>query len=131
MKDKLEDILKKQDLLHDYVEFCTEDDRLTWSESDKQLWMVRQLTAAQAEISEVIEETKFSKWWKNNPDKHAGLNESPDWSAIKEELIDVMFFVFSSMLCAGMTAEEIHSEYVKKWNKNMTRPDWDSAKGDR
>ena len=65
-----------------------------------------------SELAEVLDEVNF-KWWKNE----RPINED----AVKEELVDILHFFVSMCLSYGMTAEELHSIYLKKNKENFDR----------
>jgi NTP pyrophosphatase (non-canonical NTP hydrolase) len=128
LKDRLAELVEKQDELHSYVGFCSKDKRDSWTDEERQMWLGRMLLAANGEVTEVLEETGMVKWWKRNPSFSEGLRSDPDWASIKTELTDVLFFVLGSMICAGMSADDIYEEYLKKHKTNLSRSDWDRAK---
>lgn len=55
------------------------------------------------------------KWWK---DEHLSENS---WDKVREELIDILHFLISAMLNAGMTSEDVLDEYEKKNKENHAR----------
>ena len=116
-KDKLEIIMKMQDLLNAKVGLSQEE-AMKMPLEERMKWIRKYLQALIVEIAEVFEETGY-KWWKSKD-----INEE----ALKEELIDALHFLLSAMLLAGMNAEEVFKVYVKKNEKNFTRKDWDVNK---
>lgn len=74
---------------------------------DKLLWMI-------GEIGEVIDIIK----------KNGGVRASEDMELRKdlvEELADVLMYYNDVLLCYGITAEELKTAYVEKFEKNMKR----------
>lgn len=74
---------------------------------NKMLWMI-------GEIGEVIDIVK----------KHGGAKASADEGIRKdliEEMADVLMYYNDVMLCFGITAEELKSTYIQKFEKNMKR----------
>ena len=74
---------------------------------NKLLWMV-------GEIGEVIDIVK----------KHGGEAAAQDdklREQLVEELADVLMYYNDVLLCYGITAEELKSSYVCKFEKNMKR----------
>lgn len=73
----------------------------------KLLWMM-------GEVGEVIDIVK----------KHGDVNACADESVrqdLVEELADVLMYYSDVLLCYGISAEELKSAYVQKFEKNMTR----------
>ena len=116
-KDKLEIIMKMQDLLNAKVGLSQEE-AMKMPLEERMKWIRKYLQALIVEIAEVFEETGY-KWWKSKD-----INEE----ALKEELIDALHFLLSAFLLAGMNAEEVFRVYVRKNEKNFTRKDWDVNK---
>lgn len=75
-------------------------------------WLQKQTLAMVSELAELLEEVNF-KWWKN---PHT-LNTDN----IQEELSDILHFLVSMCLEAGMTAEDLHRRYVHKNEENFRR----------
>ena len=74
---------------------------------NKLLWMV-------GEIGEVIDIVK----------KHGGraASEDPELRArLVEEMADVLMYYGDTMLCYGITAEELKNAYTEKFRRNMKR----------
>jgi dimeric dUTPase (all-alpha-NTP-PPase superfamily) len=55
-----------------------------------------------SELSEVLDEVNF-KWWKNKKE----INDAQ----LKEEIVDLLHFLVSMSLKAGLSSEEIFSIY--------------------
>ena len=74
---------------------------------NKLLWMV-------GEIGEVVDLVK----------KHGGESACTDPSLrrqLTEELADVLMYYNDILLCFGISAEELRSSYVSKFERNMKR----------
>ena len=74
---------------------------------NKLLWMV-------GEVGEVIDIVK----------KHGGraASEDPEMRAcLVEEMADVLMYYGDTMLCYGITAEELKNAYTEKFQRNMKR----------
>ena len=74
---------------------------------NKMLWMI-------GEIGEVIDIIK----------KYGGEKASSDdkiRNLLIEELADVLMYYNDILLCYGITAEELKTNYTKKFEKNMDR----------
>lgn len=75
-------------------------------------WLQKQTLAIVAELAEVLDESNY-RWWKAKKP----LNEAQ----IKEEIIDVLHFVLSMCVAAGMDSDEIFSVYMAKNKENFDR----------
>lgn len=75
-------------------------------------WLQKQTLAIVAELAEVLDESNY-RWWKTKKP----LNEAQ----IKEEIIDVLHFVLSMCVAAGMDSDEIYSVYMAKNKENFDR----------
>lgn len=75
-------------------------------------WLQKQTLAIVAELAEVLDESNY-RWWKAKKP----LNEAQ----IKEEIIDVLHFVLSMCVAAGMDSDEIYSVYMAKNKENFDR----------
>ena len=82
-------------------------------------WLQKQTLAMLSELAELLEEVNF-KWWKN---PHA-LSKAN----IHEELSDILHFFVSMCIEAGMTADDLHAQYVGKNQENVRRQDGLSQK---
>ena len=71
------------------------------------------ILCATDELHEVLAEVHWKPW-----KTHRGIK---DISAYREELADVMHFVLDLYLAAGLTGEDIYTDYVEKHYKNMDR----------
>lgn len=67
------------------------------------------------ESGEVVSElSNMNKPWKNGDPKIAN-------SRVREELIDVLFYLLEIWILIGMSPEEVDASYSAKWKKNMER----------
>ena len=74
---------------------------------NKLLWMI-------GEVGEVIDNVK-----KNGGTKSATIPELR--KDLVEELADVLMFYNDILLCYGISAEELKTAYIDKFQKNMKR----------
>ena len=74
---------------------------------NKLLWMI-------GEIGEVIDIVK-----KNGGE--AAVTDAGIRAQLVEELADVLMYYGDVMLCYGITADELKTAYVRKFERNMTR----------
>lgn len=75
-------------------------------------WLQMQTLAIVAELAEVLDESNY-RWWKTK--------KPLDEAQIKEEIIDVLHFVLSMCVAAGMDSDEIYSVYMAKNKENFDR----------
>ena len=74
------------------------------------------------EIAEALYEMPGYKMWKD----YSGMSDEARhvaWQKVRMELIDALHFFMNLMLCAGMTAEEVHYMYMAKNKENHRRQD--------
>ena len=69
-------------------------------------------------LSELDEELLW-KWWSK---------DEIDMQNIRVELIDILHFLISAMMCAGLTAEKVFDIYQQKHAVNIKRQDMDYNK---
>lgn len=112
--DRLEEMLALQSALNQRIR-----QRPGLAAITRDGWMQKLSLALLAEVAEMLNETNY-KWWKN--EKPVNL------PALQEELVDVLHFLLSMFLEAGMTAEDIHRIYKTKCEENFARQDGTSAK---
>lgn len=74
------------------------------------------------ELAEALYEMPNYKLWKDysNMDEEA---RNVAWQKVRMELIDCLHFFVNLLLCAGMTAEEVHYMYMAKNKENHRRQD--------
>ncbi|GAF26805.1 uncharacterized protein conserved in bacteria [Moorella thermoacetica Y72] len=75
-------------------------------------WIQKEVLAIVAELGELLDEVNF-KWWKNP--------HPLDHEAIKGELVDILHFLVSMCLKAGITAEDFYQAYLAKNEVNFRR----------
>lgn len=74
------------------------------------------------EIAEALYEMPNYKMWKD----YSGMTDEARhvaWQKVRMELIDALHFFVNLMLCAGMSAEEVHYMYMAKNKENHRRQD--------
>ena len=76
-------------------------------------WLVRYSKAMSEELAELDQDLRW-KWWSK---------DKIDLQNIRVELIDILHFLVSAMMCAGLTAEKVHAIYLQKNAVNVTRQD--------
>jgi len=111
--DKLDVIFDMQDKLNAFIR---ESRGLEFSSQE---WIQKQTLAMLSEMAELIAEVNF-KWWKNPKE----INER----AVKEEIVDILHFLVSMALSAGMSAKEMFEIYLDKNEENFKRQFGTSAK---
>jgi dimeric dUTPase (all-alpha-NTP-PPase superfamily) len=77
------------------------------------LWLRNYLRALQGEAEEVEQELLW-KWWSK---------DSIDMQNIRVEIVDLMHFLTSLALSAGLSADEFHRLYTAKHRVNHNRQD--------
>ena len=77
------------------------------------LWLRNYLRALQGESSE-LEQDLLWKWWSK---------DKIDLQNIRVEIVDLMHFLTSLALTAGLTADEFHRLYTAKHRVNAQRQD--------
>ena len=81
-------------------------------------WLVNYSKAMKEELSELDEELLW-KWWSK---------DEIDMQNIRVEVIDILHFLISAMMCAGLTAEKVFDIYQQKHAVNIKRQDMDYNK---
>ena len=81
-------------------------------------WLVNYSKAIKEELSELDEELLW-KWWSK---------DEIDMQNIRVELIDILHFLISAMMCAGLSAEKVFDIYQQKHAVNIKRQDMDYNK---
>ena len=85
----------------------------------KEEWIQKRALALIEEVTEVLNEVNY-KWWKNP--------KEVDERAVKEEIVDILHFLVSMALSAGMSAKEMFEIYLDKNEENFKRQFGTSAK---
>tara|TARA_Y100000590_G_C14940781_1_gene721149 strand:- start:6 stop:455 length:450 start_codon:yes stop_codon:yes gene_type:complete len=125
----LKDIFKMQLELNDYVFKKNNiknnlDDNLTMqaimsAAKNKEImvndlpnkWLVKYSKAMKEELCELDDELLW-KWWSK---------DKIDMQNIRVELIDILHFLVSAMMCAGLNAEKVFDIYKQKHAANIKR----------
>ena len=81
-------------------------------------WLVNYSKAMKEELYELDDELLW-KWWSK---------DEIDMQNIRVELIDILHFLVSAMMCAGLTAEKVFDIYKQKHSVNIKRQDTDYNK---
>ncbi len=129
--DMLRSIFAMQADLNDYVfkkngvrdnDGCTlsmrtiadqiENGRLSVNDTPNQ-WLGRYAKAIEEELEELTDDLLW-KWWSK---------DEIDLQNIRVELVDILHFLVSAMLCAGLTADKLHDVYRQKHAINVARQD--------
>jgi len=76
-------------------------------------WLLKYSKAMSGEVTELDEELLW-KWWSR---------DEIDIQNIRVELIDILHFLVSAMICAGLTAEKVFDIYNQKHAVNVNRQD--------
>ena len=76
-------------------------------------WLVNYSKAIKEELLELDDELLW-KWWSK---------DSIDMQNIRVELIDILHFLVSAMMCSGLTAEKVFDIYKQKHSINIKRQD--------
>ncbi len=76
-------------------------------------WLSKYSKAMSEEIVELDEELLW-KWWSK---------DEVDIQNIRVELIDILHFLVSAMICAGLTPDKVFDIYCKKHSVNLNRQD--------
>lgn len=112
--DKLDTIFTMQKSLNDEITSLRHLEDVTPDQ-----WQQKLTLAMLSEMAEALEGTDF-KWWKNKKPK------DPDY--LKEEIVDMLHFLVSMALRAGMDAEELYARYLAKNKENFDRQHGKSKK---
>jgi dimeric dUTPase (all-alpha-NTP-PPase superfamily) len=81
-------------------------------------WLTKYSKAMSEELLELDEELLW-KWWSK---------DEIDIQNIRVELIDILHFLVSAMICAGLTPDKVFDIYCKKHSVNLNRQDSDYSK---
>ena len=76
-------------------------------------WLAKYSKAMAEEVKELDEELLW-KWWSK---------DEIDIQNIRVELIDVLHFLVSAMICAGLTPGKVFDIYCQKHSVNLNRQD--------
>ena len=81
-------------------------------------WLVNYSKAMKEELYELDDELLW-KWWSK---------DKIDMQNIRVELIDILHFLISAMMCAGLTADKVFDIYQQKHAVNIKRQNSDYNK---
>ena len=84
-------------------------------------WLINYARAMKEELIELDEELLW-KWWSK---------DEIDLQNIRVELIDILHFLVSAMMCAGLDAEKVYDIYQQKHAVNLKRQDTDYNKASK
>lgn len=76
-------------------------------------WLGNYSRAMREEINELDADLLW-KWWSR---------DEIDLQNIRVELVDILHFLVSAMICAGLTAEKVFDVYQQKHSVNLIRQD--------
>jgi dimeric dUTPase (all-alpha-NTP-PPase superfamily) len=76
-------------------------------------WLSRYTTAIEEELIELKQDLLW-KWWSK---------DQINLQNIRVELVDILHFLVSAMLAAGLTADKLHDIYRQKHAANLARQD--------
>ena len=129
--DSLQTVFRLQTELNDYVfrnnglvgsdgkaltmatiAHAVDQGRLTVNDLPNQ-WLVRYTKAMEEELGELKEDLLW-KWWSQ---------DSVDIQNVRVELVDILHFLVSAMIAAGLTPRKVLDLYEQKNTLNRTRQD--------
>ncbi len=99
---------------------AVEDGKLKVNELPNQ-WLRNYTKAMGEEVIELDEELLW-KWWSK---------DEIDLQNIRVELIDILHFLVSAMICAGLTADKVFDVYQQKHAVNINRQDTGYSKSNK
>ncbi len=99
---------------------AVEEGRLKVNELPNQ-WLTKYSKAMGEEVIEFDEELLW-KWWSK---------DEIDLQNIRVELIDILHFLVSAMICAGLTADKVFDVYQQKHAVNFNRQDTGYSKSNK
>lgn len=76
-------------------------------------WLSRYSKAMSEEVAELDADLLW-KWWSR---------DKVDIQNVRVELIDILHFLVSAMICAGLTADKVFDIYQQKHSVNLNRQD--------
>ena len=108
--DKLDQIFSMQEELNERIGVITKG----MDEQKKTEWVLNYSRAMQQELSELIDSVPW-KWW--------AKYQKFDQQNACVEIVDLFHFLISLAQVLGMSAEDIHTAYLKKNKVNHDRQD--------
>ncbi len=118
-KNKLKD-KEGQNLTMQAIMSAVADERLMVNDLPNE-WLINYARAMKEELIELDEELLW-KWWSK---------DEIDLQNIRVELIDILHFLVSAMMCAGLDAEKVYDIYQQKHAVNLKRQDTDYSKASK
>ena len=115
--DKLDQIFSMQEELNERIGVITKG----MDEQKKTEWVLNYSRAMQQELSELIDSVPW-KWW--------AKYQKFDQQNACVEIVDLFHFLISLAQVLGMSAEDIHTAYLKKNKVNHDRQDTGYSKKD-
>ena len=115
--DKLDQIFSMQEELNERIGVITKG----MDEQKKTEWVLNYSRAMQQELSELIDSVPW-KWW--------AKYQKFDQQNACVEVVDLFHFLISLAQVLGMSAEDIHTAYLKKNKVNHDRQDTGYSKKD-
>jgi len=110
-KNKLKD-KTGQDLSMQMIMTAVAENKLMVNDLPNE-WLMNYSKAMKEELIELDEELLW-KWWSK---------DEVDMQNIRVELIDILHFLVSAMMCAGLSAEKVFDIYQQKHAVNLKRQD--------
>ena len=107
LKDKLGNDLNMQSII-----VAAEKEEMMVNDLPNE-WLVNYSKAIKEELLELDDELLW-KWWSK---------DKIDMQNIRVELIDILHFLVSAMMCAGLSAEKVFDIYRQKHAINIKRQD--------
>ena len=118
-KNKLKD-KAGQDLTMQSIMSAVDDNKLMVNDLPNE-WLMNYSKAMKEELIELDEELLW-KWWSK---------DEIDMQNIRVELIDILHFLVSAMMCAGLSADKVLDIYQQKHAVNLKRQDTNYNKNDK
>ncbi|MCG8325707.1 MAG: dUTPase [Thiotrichales bacterium] len=110
-KNNLSDPDGKQLTMHSIFQ-AVENNQLRVNQLPNE-WLLKYAKAMKEELLELDEELLW-KWWSR---------DEIDLQNIRVELVDILHFLVSAMICAGLTPEKVFDVYTQKHAVNIQRQD--------
>jgi dimeric dUTPase (all-alpha-NTP-PPase superfamily) len=115
-KNKLKDKSGQDLTMHKIIAAAAENELMVNNLPNE--WLVNYSKAMKEELIELDEELLW-KWWSK---------DEIDMQNIRVELIDILHFLVSAMMCAGLDADKVFDIYQQKHAVNIKRQDTDYKK---
>ena len=108
--DQFRELFRMQKLLNERIGVHTEG----MNESERAKWILNYCRAVNQEVAELTDSVPW-KWW--------AKYQKYDEQNIRVEIVDILHFVISLALVAGMSADDVFEAYRKKNEVNFKRQD--------